>query len=337
MPVDPATQCVARTLRGEQCKRAWAGAEHRMCNQHNTRLNFTAEDQCTYINPRTNIRCAIRKAPGHPECRAHHNATVKRAETRRRWALYRAHFITIFNLFTAHGVERDRLMPAIWNVIGILMNQNVTVHDAVDAVMVTLPPSPVLTELGRMARDPQSVHTRAVTDQTNRLQELIFLFEVPNNQLTMIEIRRCWDQLFARRPVDERIYNDMQFWYDKNECRVPGDKLYKRILDHLWARIKSIIQIDTRTELIKRLQQECAESFQMCCEGHISRLLNVMSGFDDRFIQTIPKSMILQNRMPKISEIEDEEERYIQATALFAELQMDHEEARPWLDALVEV
>jgi len=251
--------------------------------------------------------------------------------------LYRTHFITIINSFIARGIGQDRLMPAMRNVIGILMNQNVTVHDAVDAVMLTIPPAPVISELGRMARDPQSVHTRAVTEQTNRLQELILLFEVPNNQQTMIEIHGCWTQLFARRPVDECIYIDMHLWYDKDECRVPGDKLYKRILDHLWAHIKTVDNVETRVELIKRLQQECAESYQMCCEGHISRLLNVMSGFDDRFIQTIPKSMVLQNRMSKISEIEDVEERYIQATALFAELQMDDEEARPWLDALVEV
>lgn len=337
MPVDPEQQCVARTLRGEQCKRQWAGAEHRMCNQHNTRLNFPAEDQCTYVSPRTNTRCAIRKSPGHAECRAHHSASVRRAETRRRWGLFRLHSGTIFHMFINQGIERERILPAMWNVIGILMNQNVTVQDAVEAVMVTLPPPPPMTDLGRMARDPQSVHTRAVTEQTNRLQEIILLFEIPAGQQTMVEIRGIWQRLFVRRPVDERIYADMQHWYDKTECRNPGDKLYSRILDHLWAHIKTIQPTDVRLELIKRLQQECAEAFQMCCEGHISRLLNVMSGFDDRFMQAIPKSVVLQHRMPKISEIEDIEERYIQATALFAELRMDHEEARPWLDALVEV
>jgi hypothetical protein len=38
--------------------------------------------------------------------------------------------------------------------------------------------------------------------------------------------------------------------------------------------------------------------------------------------------------MGKIAEIEDETERYKAATQLFAELNMDLEEAAPWLDAL---
>ena len=91
-----------------------------------------------------------------------------------------------------------------------------------------------------------------------------------------------------------------------------------------------------RTELTKRLQQECAEAFGLCCAGHINRLCNVMVGFDDRFVQEVKKgdTTVLQNRFAQIAQIEDDVEKYIQATRVIAEQGLTTEEAAPWLDSL---
>lgn len=222
-------------------------------------------------------------------------------------------------------------MAAIW------ANPNQTIVQVVDQVMTQLPPVVPVPRLQAMSQDSQNIHTREVTEQSNKNMAIILAYPIPPGQQTIAEIKAAWTRIYVRRPVDDRIYADMEFWWVKNECRSPGDKLYRRILRHLWAGIKSMEPPDVRVELIKRLQQECAEAFQLCCDGHINRLLNVMVGFDDKFAPEVPKSVILQNKMGKISEIEDETARYQAATQLFAELNMGLEEAAPWLDALAAV
>ena len=83
-----------------------------------------------------------------------------------------------------------------------------------------------------------------------------------------------------------------------------------------------------------RLQQECADSYRMCCIGHINRIINVMIGFDDCFQPSVSKGEILQNKFAMFSRLEDDTEKYVQATALLAELGVVGDEAAVWLDAL---
>lgn len=189
--------------------------------------------------------------------------------------------------------------------------------------------------LRAIATDAQSIHTREVTMQHNHNTEVLLRTPVPPEQDTMEVIKVVWAKMF-KNTVDQRIYDDMQRWYDAETCREVGDRLYRHLLDHLVARIRLVENAATTHELFKRLQQECAESFMMCCDGHLNRLTNVMVGFDEAFKQEVPKGMILQERMAKIALIDDVEERFKAATALFAELQMGHEEAGPWLDAISE-
>ena len=216
----------------------------------------------------------------------------------------------------------------------IMANPNQTILQVIDQVMAELPPVVPVPRLQTMSQDSQNIHTREVTEQSNKNMAIILAYPIPPGQQTIAEIRTEWTRIYVRRPVDDRIYADMQFWWVKDECRAPGDKLSRRILRHLWAGIKSVEPPSVRLELVKRLQQECAEAFQLCCDGHINRLLNVMVGFDDKFAPEVPKSLILQNKMSKISEMDDETARYLAATELFAELNMGLEEAAPWLDAL---
>ena len=74
----------------------------------------------------------------------------------------------------------------------------------------------------------------------------------------------------------------------------------------------------------------------MCCDGHLNRLTNVMVGFDDAFQQAVPKGLILQEKMAKIAQIENPEERMTAAKALMTELEVSPEESEAWLDAISE-
>lgn len=189
--------------------------------------------------------------------------------------------------------------------------------------------------LRAIATDAQSIHTREVTMQHNHNMEILLATPIPADQNTMELIRGVWTAMF-KNTVDSRIYEDIQKWYDTESCREVGDRLYRKVLDHLVARIKLVEDKSVVCELFKRLQQECAESFTMCCDGHLNRLTNVMVGFDDAFKQEVPKGLILQEKMAKIALIEDVEERFKAATALFGDLGLNHEEAGPWLDAISE-
>lgn len=191
-----------------------------------------------------------------------------------------------------------------------------------------------VTELQRIANDTQSIHTRPVTEQHQKNLAILLATPVPENQKTMESIKFTWGKMF--KSIDERIYADMQKWYDTESCRTPSDWMYRKTLDHLIARIRLIENKETRRELMKRLQQECAESYNMCCDGHINRLTNVMVGFDEAFKQEVPKGLVLQTKMAEIAKIEDVEERFKAATALMTELNINNEEAGPWLDAIAE-
>jgi hypothetical protein len=126
----------------------------------------------------------------------------------------------------------------------------------------------------------------------------------------------------------------MQKWYDTAQCYTPNDWMYRKVLDALWYRIKMVEELKIRHELHKRLQQECAESFAMCCEGHIGRLANVLVGFDDSFKPQVPVGIILQNKMAIISQIENAEERLKQAKELMAELKVPDDQAVAWIEAV---
>jgi len=196
-----------------------------------------------------------------------------------------------------------------------------------------------LAELGRMAHDSQNVHTRAVSDQSNKNMEILLAIpgeDIPKAQATIYEITQAWDKIYVAQKVDARLYDDMRKWWNQASCTQQNDYLYRRLLRRLWFKIKSTESEELRTELTKRLQQECAEAFGLCCAGHINRLCNVMVGFDERFVQEVKKgdTTVLQNRFAQIAQIEDDVEKYVQATRVIAEQGLTAEEAAPWLDSL---
>jgi len=201
--------------------------------------------------------------------------------------------------------------------------------------MILAPPPPdTRTELQRLAQDTQNVHTAPISQQTNRGIEELMKLTVPPEQNTLHELRTTWTAIYKGRAVDERIYHDMSLWYSQPTCCKENDWLYKTLLDRLVVKIKSFKDAAVKRQLFMRLQQECAESYRMCCIGHINRIINVMIGFDDAFQPNIPKGEILQNKFAQFSRIEDDTDKYVQATALLAELGVVGDEAAVWLDAL---
>jgi hypothetical protein len=199
-----------------------------------------------------------------------------------------------------------------------------------------MPPPPPPDNLAMIARDRQNVHTAVVSQQTNKGLEK--LLEEAKHAATLrapewfaarwlLKSYGHWDNVV-------RTVNDMIRWYDTRTCRTHNDWLYKKTLDGLYITIRKLESSDTKQELFQRVYEECYESIGMCCDGHISRLCNVLVGFDDAFAPPVPFGEILQNKMAAIYALDVEtSEKIKQATEFFNEFAVPEADRAAWLEA----
>ena len=224
-----------------------------------------------------------------------------------------------------------------WNVAGRFGNPpDLTVPPQAIPMLHMPPPPPQPDNLAMIARDRQNVHTTAVSNQTNKGLEK--LLEEAKHAAPM----RAPEWFAARwllRSYGEwdtvvRTVNDMTRWYNTRTCRTNNDWLYKRALDGLYITIRKLESGDTKQEIFQRTFEECFESIGMCCDGHISRLCNVLVGFDDAFAPPVPFGEILQNKMAAIYALEVEtSEKIKQATEFFNEFAVPEADRVAWLEA----
>ena len=327
-------------------------------NEPRVRAPPEPEDRCVYMKWNRE-QCTKRKVVGdeHNECsvhRASRNARERMRIRRERFRdIWRVSGNDIFHQLQDAGGGHWQLANMYTRfVVWRMVDRGET---EAEAILAMLPEMQAMAarfgevgrradaadtrpELQRISDDAQNTHNRNVRKQTDENVKLLLEISPPAGQKTLEEIRTVWTTMYRvpGRGVDERVYADMKKWYDTAQCYTPNDWMYRKVLDSLWTRIKLTEDIKISRELCKRLQQECAESFQMCCEGHIGRLANVLVGFDDTFRPQIPVGLILQQKMAVISQIENVDERFKQARNLMAELNVPEEQAVPWLDAIAE-
>jgi len=244
----------------------------------------------------------------------------------------------------AVGPEPDLVNPPRFGARGFL-EENVPPADGpagpreqVAAALAVPVPRP--RTLHAIAADRQNVHTAVVARQTN--DGLNKLLEV-HREAGQPRLRSAdwfaskwltksygpWERVRA-------VVDDMYRWYKQSYCREENDHLYRRALDGLYLLIKqtSNNNADLNSELHKRVFEECFESIGLCCDGHISRLCNVLVGFDESFTPPVPFGEILQSKMAAISMMEIEtEEKIRQATAFFNEFAVPEPDRTAWLEA----
>jgi hypothetical protein len=184
-------------------------------------------------------------------------------------------------------------------------------------------------ELQAFVQDGQNVHTGVTVTMTN--DGLSILTETPLavGQDTVGELKAAW----VTRPAKERraVFKDIDRWYTQSECRAPGDWLYKRALDGLWVRIQMSPHAE---DLRQRLWEECVDARQMFCEGHLSRLCNVLVGYDATMKTPISSGELLQQRIAAIAE-EDISlpHKVVKAWEAMEELQIPREQRMEWIEA----
>jgi hypothetical protein len=198
--------------------------------------------------------------------------------------------------------------------------------------------------LARLANDRQNVHTNIVSQQTNKGIEIFLAMPVPHDQMTLQEITRQWCDQFAMEDVGlfGRVLVDLNYWFRRADCREAGDWLYRRLLNGFWAYVnqrwspKSSSTEDflVRNEICKRLWEEAVDGLELCCDGHISRLVSVLVGFDASFMGVQSLGEAIQNRMAAIAAgTGTTEQKIAAAQAAFDEMEVPEEERGAWLEA----
>lgn len=221
-----------------------------------------------------------------------------------------------------------------WLVDGRRGPEPIPAAPAAQAPAAQAPAAPTR-ELARLARDSQNVHTRVVTDQTNTATEKLLSIKVPDTQQTEKTLTLTWlGKLNVSYGSYLRVASDINKWFNTKDCRARDDNLYRRLMRGLVALISSEKDDERKSEMYRRAWEECTESVGMCCEGHISRLCNVLVGFDDAFQPPVSFGELLQSKMSAIAGLDvPEEEKRRQATAFFDEYGTPAEERAAWLDA----
>ena len=315
--------CNATTNRGTLCTfRAKPGQDK--CGRHTI---VDAEDRCR-IRLSNRQPCSRERHNARGECSYHETIRINAERYRRMYKQYPVFRQNLQDMMLGRGYPDDASLRRLTAYMAnAMLIEGITYEDAVRRF--TQP----TTELAAVAQDKQNVHTTRINKQTADGLDFLFSHKVHPHQNTLREFAVMIVGRGMGKEESLTLLTDMAKWYTKTQCREEDDYLYKRTIDHLWAYITSIEDQATQTELESRLIEECTESINMCCDGHISRLVNVLIGFTD-LEPPVPVGELLQQKMSQISQIENLEERMQQARIVFAELNVSSDDAGPWLEAL---
>jgi hypothetical protein len=198
-------------------------------------------------------------------------------------------------------------------------------------VVAPAPARPVRWNLAVIATNNQSVHTAPVNKQMNDGLAKLNTIKVPENFSSMLEATRAWTQHIPNEMKYFTDYlnvmNDVQLWRDK-------DVRYSSTFRAVCFKIHSEPDKERKKEMWHRLFQECLESVAMCSDGHVSRLINALVGFDDDFKPAIPLGELIQQKLAAISQMDDAVDKIRLATEFFDEHAVPDVERAPWLEAL---
>jgi len=183
-------------------------------------------------------------------------------------------------------------------------------------------PDPVNSiNLFAFAFDSQSVHRASV--QT--------AMEASLNKLRAVPIPEGMDALEEYLVIDNDL-NPYTLIHDYTTLTISltsGPVSYGNTFNHLWAYIRSH---EHKEELVKRLTEELGDSLDVCANGKLARLLNVVEGYMEG-VSTTSSKELFQNRMAIVAKMEPSE-RLKEATKAFQEFGIPEGERGAWMEAL---
>jgi predicted house-cleaning noncanonical NTP pyrophosphatase (MazG superfamily) len=183
-------------------------------------------------------------------------------------------------------------------------------------------PDPVNSiDLRAFAFDSQSVHRASV--QT--------AMEASLNKLRAVPLPEGMDALEEYLVIDNDL-NPYTLIHDYTTLTISltsGPVSYRNTFNHLWAYIRNH---EHKEELVKRLTEELGDSLDVCANGKLARLLNVVEGYMEG-VSTTSSKELFQNRMAIVAKME-QSERLKEATKAFQEFGIPEGERGAWMEAL---
>jgi len=107
---------------------------------------------------------------------------------------------------------------------------------------------------------------------------------------------------------------------------------YAKVLDHVWGTLRAH---EHRGELERRFVDEVRDGLHMCNTGKMTRLVNVLAGFDDAVGDLMPPAELFRNRIALLAD-RPLAEREPAARDLFREFAIPAAEQAAWLEPLIE-
>ena len=192
--------------------------------------------------------------------------------------------------------------------------------------------------LAAFAADAQNVHRGSVQSASQVAIEVLLQRPVPADQNTIQEIEAAWATLYRPERQSEearqrfnRTCTELKQDVDPQRNLVAFDYTYVQVLSHVWVSIK---RHEHRIALCNRLFEEVQSGIGMCSNGKMTRLLNVLQGFDEQIVASIGRDAF-QNKFATLTGL-PLAERGAAAAAVFAEHHIPLAEQAAWLDPLME-
>lgn len=282
-------------------------------------------------------RCMKRCAPGDIMCKLHRTVADRREQTRRMRVLWQDALDLLW------GPQPIQQFNQLTTILDDAMDRAWITQDYHDDLVRQLhdqwrfyrqqrlvPTAKATTDLQRLALDNQNVHTKEVSQLTSDAMKYLLETPVAEDQETVAELETAWSDKNSVQV--KKVMKDIRKWCANTSCVKEGDWLYSRMLDGLWARVKAH---NERKELTQRLWEEAFESVDKCCQGHLSRLANVLVGFTEEVKAEVPVGEILQQKIAAIAGKDiGVEVKVCEAWAVFEELKVPTEERDAWIEAL---
>jgi hypothetical protein len=190
--------------------------------------------------------------------------------------------------------------------------------------------------LAAFSRDSQAVHRSSVQEATQKAVDNLAARTVPVEMETLVEITLAFD--------DRAAVQIRQTWREKTLMELTNDyynteafgQPYGNILDRVWAYIRIHHE---RTELVRRLSQEIFEGINMCANGKMAHLVNILYAYDEEI------TALMQNETPSREAFQAKfstllnlpiRERALAAADVFREFKIPPGEQAQWLNPMLE-
>jgi hypothetical protein len=188
--------------------------------------------------------------------------------------------------------------------------------------------------LRAFATDTQNIHRSSVQDATHKMVVAIMTRPAPSpeDQNTLEEIIAIFSHATAVKWANDRSRQVAITEVTKDYHITEAFSLrYAAVLDRVWAFIRIH---DSSNDLTQRLAEEICEGYQMCSNGKMARLVNVLRGFDETLESEAPRE-VFQFRMAALRKV-SKDKREAAAKELFMEFKIPEAEHEVWLDALMD-